>query len=137
MLNHKTQLIRNAKKSYTEKINQILQNSSFNDKLSWRLIKKKKNQSSCNNIPPLNYNKKTITDPTEKAEVLHSVLCHPKPPNLEPKHISFHKKINKITHNIILQNSPSHDPIPLDILNSPIQYYELTNCIHQLDEDKA
>ena len=84
MLNHKTQLIRNAKKLHLDKINKILQNSSFNDKLSWRLIKKKKNHTSINNIPPLLVKNKTITDPTEKAEILHTVLCHPNPPILNP-----------------------------------------------------
>ena len=80
MLNHKTQLIRNAKKTYFEKVNKTLQKSSFKDKLSWRLIKKKTHKS-INNIPTLNHNKQLISNPTEKAEILHSVLCHtdPKP----------------------------------------------------------
>ena len=72
MLNHKTQIIRKQKSLYFDKINHILQNSNFTDKLSWRLIKKKKNTSS--SIPPLTFKDKTVTDPTEKSEILHSVL---------------------------------------------------------------
>ena len=137
MLNHKTQLIRKAKQIHLDKVNKILQQSSFNDKLSWRLIKKHKNTSSINNIPPLNHNSKTVLDPTEKAEVLHSVLCHPDPPKLEPKHITFHNKINQKANNIISTNTTTICTDFRDILNSPIKYYEPTKFIHSLDNDKA
>ena len=70
MRNHKNQKIKIAKKQHADKMNQILQKSSFNDKLSWRLIKRNK-KSSSNEIPPLLHNDKTITDPTKKAEILH------------------------------------------------------------------
>ena len=83
MLNHKTQVISSAKRKYLNKINQTLQTSSFTDKPSWRLIKKQKNKSSINIIPPLLHNNKTITDPTEKAEILHSVISNPISPNLK------------------------------------------------------
>ena len=78
--NQKIQEIRKAKKRHLNKINKILQHSSFNDKLSWRLIKKHK--TSPNIIPSLKYDNKIITDPTTKSEILHKVLCHPDPPNL-------------------------------------------------------
>ena len=126
-------MIRKAKQQYNDKINKILQKSSFNDKLSWRLIKINK-KSSPNNIPPLEHQNKTITDPVEKAEILHSVLGHPDPPNLDPKHKTFHNFIEHKTIQISI-DIPITDP--LDILNSPIQKYELINCIHELDEDKA
>ena len=45
LLNHKTQTIKIAKKIYFDKINKIIQNSNFNDKLSWRLMKKSKTNS--------------------------------------------------------------------------------------------
>ena len=133
MLNHKTQLIKTEKKKYLDKINNILQKSSFNDKLSWRLIKKKKNQST-NTIPTLSFNNKTITDPTKNLR-LHSVLCHPKPPILESRHKAFHTQINKKVQRI-QYNNPNKLKL-FDILNSPIQYYELTRCIKKLDKDKA
>ena len=134
MLNHKTQLIKTAKKDYLNKINKILQNSSFNDKLSWRLIRKKKNQTT-NIIPPLEYQNKTITDPVQKSEILHSVLCHPDPPTLEPRHLTFHQQIDKRAE-LIPQKNPNKLKL-FDILNSPIQYYELVRCIKNLQKDKA
>ena len=134
MLNHKTQIIRNAKRKYNDKINKILQQSSFNDKLSWRLIKKHK-QSSPNDIPTLLYNNKTITNPTEKTEILHKVLCHPKNPNLQPKHIKFHKHIDNKINDFCPSITQKYNP--LDILNSPIQRCEIENCIWDLDINKA
>ena len=133
MLIHKTQTIRIAKRQYLNKINKIIQNSSFNDKLTWRLIKKNKHPH--NVIPTLEYKNNSISDPSEKAEMLHSVLCHPNNPVLEPKHIKFHTKINQKIKNLKL-NIPQYYH-PIDTLNSPIQKYEVINCINELDEDKA
>ena len=128
MRNHKCQVIKKA-----EKIYQILQNSSFDDKLSWRLIRKN-DKSTPNNIPLLNYNHKTITDPSSKAEILHSVLCHPNPPNLDPIHIQFHNFIDNQTKQI---NPTISQTDTFDILNSPIHKYEVINCIHALNRAKA
>ena len=132
--NIKVHKIRKAKIQYQHNINKFLQNSSFNDNLSWRLIKRNKNKSS-NNIPTLSHNNKPITDPIEKTEILHSVLCHPEPPKLDHKHIQFHKYIDQRTKTIIKNVKPIQNP--LDILNAPIQYYELKNCIKDLQKDKA
>ena len=132
--NQKIEKIRRAKKHYQNKINQTLQKSKFKDKLSWRLIKQ--NKTSPNNIPALIHNNKTITDPINKAEILHTVLSHPEPPSLSQKHTLFHKQINSKT-NILIQNicNKSHPQNPTDILNSPIKKYELINCITDLDKD--
>ena len=77
-------------------------------------------------------------DPTEKAEVLHSVLCHPTPPDLSQKHITFHNEINRRSEFIISNISKLAAPHKLfDALNSQIRRYELIKCIHELDKDKA
>ena len=97
-------------------------------------LDKEKENILCKQCPPLNYNSKTVTNPSEKAEILHKVLSHPNPPNLQSKHKKFHKKIDHIATQI----SPStHQTHPLDILNSPIEEYEILNCVRQLDKDKA
>ena len=105
----------------------------MNDEISWRLMKKNKHSSP--KTIPLKHNNKTITDPIEKAELLHSTLCHPNDPNLAPKHIKFHKLIDSKMNTFTPKISTNLNPF--DTLNSPIQKYEVTNCIHDLDRDKA
>ena len=130
MRNHKIQKIKLAKKEYLNKINKHLQNSSFTDKLSWRLIRRNKKRSP-KSIPTLKHDNKTITNPIEKTEILHSVLSHPDPPKLEPKHVRFHKQIT----NKVLQIKLEQEHHPIDILNNPIKYYELYNCLQSLEKD--
>ena len=62
----------------------------------------------------------------------------PYPPNLETQHKPFHKQIDDCVENIpALNASFCNNILLIDTLNSPIEYYELTNCIHNLDKDKA
>ena len=76
-----------------------------------------------------------ISDPTEKAELSHLILSHPDPPNLDAKHKIFHKHIDSKVN--ILKENTNEDTKIFDMLNSSMQTYEIENCIHDLDEDKA
>ena len=75
---HKIQCIRIAKKIHHNKINDYLSKTTFNDKLSWRLLNIRHNTKN-NDIPPLNYKDQIILDPIDKAETLHNVLSNPHP----------------------------------------------------------
>ena len=89
-----------------------------------------------NNIPPLNHENKTIIDPKQKAEILHKTLAYPLPPQLENKHIDFHNKIAKMIKTKSNPNEKCHIKYN-DILNAPILQYDITNCINDLENDKA
>ena len=134
-LKQKMQKIRIAKKIQNNKINECLKKSKFTDKLSWRLIKRNGNKTK-NNIPPLNYKKEIIINPKEKAEILHTTLANTLPPDLENKHIKFHKQIT----NKINAKSKNNEKVQIphnDILNSPILQYEIQNCTNDLQNDEA
>ena len=79
----KIQLIRIAKKIYNDKINKHLQNSKFDDKLSWRLIKINNNKPT-NDIPTLIHNNTYISVVKQKEKILHQTLTNP-PPKTNPK----------------------------------------------------
>ena len=130
---HKTQCIRISKKQYNEYINNYLQNSKFDDKLSWRLINANK-KSPQNDLPPLKNNNDIITNPISKAEILHKTLSNPNPPELKHKHKQFQKQISSI---ISKSQIKTHPPIFGDILNAKIELCEIKNCIHDLNKDKA
>ena len=79
-------------------------------------------------------NNQTVTDPKEKAEILHKTLANPLPPKLKTKHINFQKIISHKTKNIkIRQTKPNYN----DVLNINIKKYEIENCIRELSKDKA
>ena len=132
-MKYKTQIIRIAKKQYNIQINNFLQNSKFDDKRSWRIIKSNY-KTPHNDIPPLNVNDTILINPIDKAEILHTTLANPLPPKLNNKHKQFQRKINQIIDNIQIQ--PNNQNL-LDILNTKIQLYELKTCIQNLNHDKA
>ena len=137
---HKIQSIRIAKKIHHNKINEYLSKTTFNDKLSWRLLNLRHNTKN-NDIPPLNHKDQIILDPIHKAEILHNVLSNPPPPDLENKHIQFHNKISNIIQNtmntININHNTPNNSTTIDTLNNPIQKYEILNCIKKLQKDKA
>ena len=75
-----------------------------------------------------------MTNPSEKAEILHKCLSNPTPPKLKTKHINFHKIITKKTENIKINYNTKHHN---NILNDTIKQYEIENSIHELNKDKA
>ena len=131
----KTQSIHHAKQKYTERINDHLQTSDLDDKLSWRLLNQHNNNSQTHDIPPLKYHSQIYYNPTKQANILHDTLTNPPPPKYQNHHKKFHKRIHKLTQDIPWSNTDRHNTI--DILNNPIQHYEIINCINDLNPDKA
>ena len=131
----KSHAINLAKKKYHDKINKYLQESKLDDKLSWRLLNQHKNTSQSHDIPPLFHNNKTHYDAFDQAQILHDTLTNPPQPKYHNDHKVFHDKITRLTNNIDWQqNDNNTDP---HSLNHSIQAFEITNCINELDPNKA
>ena len=132
--------IHHAKKKYTKKINDFLQKSKMDDKLSWRLLNQNKKLNQSHDIPPLKHNEQIHYNPIDQANILHSVLTNPPPPKLNNNHKMFHQKIHNLTQRI-----PHDVPNKMDQtisgelfhLNSPIEKYEIVNCLNDVDPNKA
>ena len=92
-----------AKKWYNDEINNIIQNSFLNNKISWRILKQY-NQTHKNDIPSLNHNEEIVINPSEKTQILHKTLANSLPPKLEAKHIHFHEKINNKIRTLNISN---------------------------------
>ena len=126
--------IKKAKLLYNNTINQQIQNGTIRGRKFWNLLSDK-NTSSKNHIPPLKYKNKIILNPNNQSKLLHDILTNPPKPPYKHKHKSFHKQINEYVNNYKINN---YNQLPQnDILNKKIEYYEIRNCISEIDPNKA
>ena len=87
-------------------------------------------------MPPLSHNNTLMTDPTKKAESLHKTLANPLSPKLNKMHKEFHKKMEAYMKNIKFPKYHKKQAFT-NILNNTIQYYEIRNCMSEINKYKA